>query len=229
MKLFICDDEVQIRHDFEKMIQKLYPQSEIKAFCSGEELLSELEKEPCDVLLLDIDMPGMDGMDVAKRLGEMEVKPLLVFVTSHDELVYDSFRYHPFGFVRKSYFEKEIEKVLRDCERELASHEAHFTFRANGREVCLPLEEILYFEADGNYLKLYLATEEYRLRSTIAAVENSLGTRGFIRVHKGFLVNQKAIRMLGTDELQLENGTTLPIGKTYGETAKKLFMRYMRT
>jgi len=229
MKLFICDDEVQIRHDFEKMIQKLYPQSAIKAFGCGEELLQALATESCDVLLLDIDMPGISGMDVARKLGEMENKPLLVFVTSHDELVYDSFRYHPFGFVRKSYFEKEIEKVLRDCERELESYQSHFTFRANGREVCLPLEEILYFEADGNYLKLYLATEEYRLRSTISAVENSLGTRGFIRVHKGFLVNQKAIRMLGTDELQLENGTTLPIGKTYGETAKKLFMRYMRT
>lgn len=229
MKLFICDDEAQIRYVFEIMIQKLYPQSDIKAFGSGEELLSELEKEPCDVLLLDIDMPGMDGMDVAKRLGEMEVKPLLVFVTSHDELVYDSFRYHPFGFVRKSYFEKEIEKVLRDCERELASCEAHFTFRTNGKEVCLPLEKILYFEADGNYLKLYLAEEEYRLRSTITAVENSLASHGFIRVHKGFLVNQSAIRMLGADELQLENGTELPIGKTYAEAAKKLFMRYMRT
>lgn len=228
MKIYICDDEARIRHDFAVMLQKLCPQSMIKAFGTGAELLKELEKESCDVLLLDIDMPEMSGMDVAKRLGELADKPLLIFVTSHDELVYDSFRYHPFGFVRKSFFELEIEKILRDCEKELESSSRHFSFRMNGKDVRLLLTDILFFEADGNYLKLVASKEEYRIRSTITAVENALSSSGFIRIHKGFLVNQAAIQMMGTDELQLENGRVLPLGKTYIEEAKKSFMRYMR-
>ena len=228
MKLFICDDEAQIRHEFEEIVQRLSPQSEIRVFSSGERLLDVLRQENCDVLLLDIDMPGMSGMDVANCLGEKEYKPLLVFVTSHDELVYDSFQYHPFGFVRKSFFEKEIDKVLKDCARELEGSRKHFSFRVGGRDVRLSVSDILFFEADGNYLRLYSSKEEHRIRSTITAVENSLSSCGFIRVHKGFLVNQLAIRTFGTDELQLENGITLPVGKTYAESAKKLFMRYMR-
>ncbi len=228
MKIFICDDEAQIRRDFGTKVSDLYPESTIRTFASGEALLEGLLEEICDVLLLDIDMPGMSGMDVARHLSEMERKPLLIFVTSHDELVYDSFRYHPFGFVRKSYFDTEIEKILHDCEEELESSVRHFSFRVNGKEIRLLLSEILFFEADGNYLKLETQGETYRIRSTITAVENSLSTYGFIRIHKGFLVNQAAIRMLGADELQLENGNRLPMGKTYAEAAKKLFMRYMR-
>lgn len=228
MKIYICDDEAQIRHDFEITIQKFFPQSQIKLFASGETLVEEFKRETCDILLLDIDMPEMSGMDVAKKLGELEAKPLLVFVTSHDELVYDSFRYHPFGFVRKSYFEKEIEKILSDCQEELESSVRHFTFRVNGKDVRLLLSDIRFFEADGNYLKLIAREGDYRIRSTITAVENSLSAYGFIRIHKGFLVNQAVIKMLGADEIQLENGMTLPMGKTYAESAKKLFMRYMR-
>lgn len=228
MKIFICDDEPQITYEFEKVVQRILPASGIQIFHSGASLLDALAEQTCDVLLLDIDMPKMSGMDVAKRLSELETKPLLVFVTSHDELVYDSFRYHPFGFVRKSFFEKEIEKVLRDCEEELESSMRHFSFRANGQDVRLLLSEILFFEADGNYLKLRAKDGEYRLRSTIAAMENSLGSSGFIRIHKGFLVNQTAIRMFGADEIRLEDGAVLPLGKTYGSAAKQLFMKYMR-
>lgn len=228
MRIFICDDELQIAYEFEKIVRRFLPESKILVFHSGEELLKGMEQECCDLLLLDIDMPKMSGMDVAKRLGEMETKPLLVFVTSHDELVYDSFRYHPFGFVRKSFFEKEIEKVLNDCKEELKSNVRHFSFRSNGQDVRLLLSQILFFEADGNYLKVCAKDGEYRMRSTITAVENSLGTYGYIRVHKGFLVNQQSIRMFGSEEIRLENGVELPLGKTYMEAAKKIFMKYMR-
>ena len=86
-------------------------------------MLPALEKDGCDLLLLDIDMPEMNGMEIAKCLTDLLQKPLLVFVTSHDELVYDSLLYHPFGFIRKAYLEQELEKILSDCKREIASRE----------------------------------------------------------------------------------------------------------
>lgn len=228
MKIFICDDEIQIAREIEGTILRTFPENSITIFTQGEELLKQLEKETCEVLLLDIDMPGLSGLDVAKRLGELEIKPLLVFVTGHDELVYDSFRYHPFGFVRKTYFEQEIEKVLRDCMEELESSTRHFSFRANGNTIRIRMMDIAFFEADGNYLKLSAKEGEFRMRSTISAMENSLSTYGFIRVHKGFLVNQEAIRIFGAEDVELESGVRLPLGKTYAETAKQRFMRYLR-
>lgn len=173
--------------DIAKKTSECLPDSEIRFFSSGRKLLSCLAAEPCDILLLDIDMPDITGLEIAGSLEPGEKRPLLLFVTGHDELVYDSFQYHPFAFLRKSRLDAELTAALADCVQELAYRERHFCFRAGGKRICLFLSDILYFEADGNYLKLFEKKGRYRFRSTIASVENALAACGFIRIHKGFL------------------------------------------
>lgn len=227
MKIFICDDEPKILSDISAKVKAMLPEAAVCEFTRETTLLKEITENNCDILLLDIDMPEISGLDIAARLTSLEKKPLLVFVTSHDELVYDSLQFHPFGFIRKSYMDKEMPRILAECVTELGSREKHFCFHISNGDVKLPLDEILYFESDGNYLKLFSRDSEYRFRSTLSAVENTLSDNGFIRIHKGFLVNQSAIKILASDEAELVNGTRIPIGRSYADTAKKQFMRYM--
>lgn len=229
MKIYLCDDEQKMREEIADRVSTWLPEAEVSTFAGGRELLQQLKENACDILLLDIDMPELSGMEVAKHLAELPKKPLLVFVTGHDELVYESFQYHPFGFVRKQFLDEELGRVLKDCEAEIEQGKRHFNFRMDGKEVCLLLSELLYFESEGNYLKVYTEGEEYRFRSTITAVEGTLKKDGFIRLHKGFLVNQSAIRLFGTEVAELTDGTSLPVGKTYAEEAKQQFMRYLRS
>ena len=229
MKLYLCDDEIKIQEEIKEVVSETLPKAEVSMFSDGKNLLERLHGEPCDILLLDIDMPGLSGMDVAEQLAKLAKKPLLIFVTNHDELVYESFRYHPFGFVRKQFLRKELDKVLKDCVVELEQGKQHFNFRTEGKEVCLPLTELFFFESEGNYLKVYTKGTQYRFRSTITAVEATLKKEGFLRIHKGFLVNQSAIRLFGTEVVELTDGRILPVGKTYAEEAKQLFMRYLRS
>lgn len=228
MRIYLCDDEQKMLENIVDRLQEYVPEAEVEVFTSGKTLLQRLGEKNCDVLLLDIDMPELSGMEVAEQLSVLETRPLLVFVTGHDELVYESFQYHPFGFVRKQFLE-ELKKVVSDCEAELLQGRKHFNFHTADGEVCLLLSEIMYFESDANYLKLYTKEQEYRFRSTIAAMEASLAKEGFIRIHKGFLVNQSAIRLFGTEAVELVNGKKLPVGKTYAENAKQQFMRYLRS
>ncbi len=228
MKIYVCDDEPQMLKDLTAKIKYYMPEDEVQSIGGGNALLIQLQQNLCDILFLDIDMPDISGMDIAGKLMEIESKPLLIFVTSHDELVYESLQYHPFGFIRKSFFDEEIEKVLKDCEAELKDRKKHFHFRMESRDIVLSLTDILYFEADGNYLKLYTEVEMFRFRSTVTAVENSLVNHGFIRIHKGFLVNQSAVKMIGRDGLAMVNGEFLPLGKNYVDEAKQKLLRYMR-
>lgn len=228
MRIAVCDDERRILSDMEKKIKTLFPKSVVAAFADGGHLLEGMSAQDFDVLLLDIDMPKVNGLEIAEQLKKSAHKPLLVFVTSHDELVYDSLQYHPFGFIRKNHFDEEIGRVLRDCEKENADREQHFTFKSGAETVRISLSEILYLESDGNYLRLFTKEAEYRLRDTITAVENTLYGKGFIRLHRGFLVNQKAVRILGTEEAELITGVKVPIGRSYAEEAKKRLMEYMR-
>lgn len=239
MNVFICDDEPQILKNLSERVKIILPDCTVTEFADSEKLSEALRTpndgtlcEPlmeskCEILLLDIDMPNLGGMDIAGQLNLLPKRPLLVFVTSHDELVYDSLMFHPFGFIRKSCLADELEKVLLDCRRELSKRENYFTFKSGSENIRLKVSEILYLESEGNYLKLYAKGQIYRIRNTIAAMEEALSEKGFIRFHRGFLVNQQAVKRLGADEAELVTGMKIPIGRNYGEKAKVQLMRYM--
>ena len=227
MKIAVCDDENKIVEEITSFIKKEFPSSEVKAFSDGESFLASSEERP-EVLLLDIDMSGISGMEVAAALTREKVQTLIVFVTAHDELVYDSFKYHPFAFVRKKFLEEELKAVLSDCAKQLESRNKNFIFHNASKLVTLAQSEILYFEGQANYLAIHTTSEVFKMRSTMAAVEKELEDSDFLRIHKGFLVNLEHIRVLKTEELELDNGTILPIGKSYSEAAKKSILRYMR-
>ena len=163
MRIYLCDDERQILQDMAGKVRGMQPGSRVRCFERSGELWAALQAERCDVLCLDIDMPEMSGLELAVKMEELAVRPLLIFVTSHDELVYDSLKFHPFGFVRKAYFAEEMEKLLEDCAEELGSRERHFFFQSGAERVRLSLQQILYIESDGNYLKLFARPgEPYR-------------------------------------------------------------------
>ena len=155
MKIYICDDEEKLLQDLSALVRSCCLDSQIQKFSSGIELIKNLYKQECDILLLDIDMPDMNGMEAAQKLMKLQKKPILVFVTSHDELVYESFLYHPFGFIRKRFYKEELPKLLQECMEELKKQIRHFCFRRDGKDFRLLLSEIFYFEADGNYLKVF--------------------------------------------------------------------------
>lgn len=227
MKIAVCDDENKIVEEIASYIKKDFSASEVKAYSDGEAFLAASEERP-EVLLLDIDMPGISGMEVAATLTREKVSTLIVFVTAHDELVYDSFKYHPFAFVRKKFLEEELKTVLSDCEKQLESRNKNFVFHNASKLVTLSQSDILYFEGQANYLAIHTTSDEYKMRSTMAGVEKELENSDFLRIHKGFLVNLEHIRVLKTEELELDNGTVLPIGKSYSEAAKKSILKYMR-
>lgn len=174
IRIMICDDEPKMLSDIAEAAALIVNDSEISAYCGGKELLSALGSEKCDILLLDIDMSDISGLDIAQSLSKTDERPLLIFVTSHDELVYDSLHFHPFGFVCKSYLEKELRAMLKDAVKELSGRDKHFCFRSADGNVKLRLDEILYFESDGNYIKLFAIQEEYRFRDTVTSIEDLL-------------------------------------------------------
>lgn len=233
MKIAVCDDEYKILEEIAAFIEKEFPGNKVQTFSDSQAFLSSVRAAPDaepELLLLDIDMPGMTGMELAAEITSEKVRTLIVFVTAHDELVYDSFKYHPFAFVRKKFLQEELRNVLLDCQKEIdgRTSKKRFVFQNGSQLVNLVQSEILYFEGQANYLAIHTVDGEYRMRSTMSAVEKELGDSGFLRIHKGFLVNLEHVRILKTEGLELDSGGLLPIGKSYSEAAKKSILRFMR-
>lgn len=230
--IVICDDEIKTLENISTTIKHEFLSLNIEAnyFTSNypEKIIRILEEDKVDVLFLDIDMPKISGMDIGEYLLNKAMDTLLVFVTSHDALVYESFKYHPFGFIRKSHLENEISQVVRSVSKKLEDKKESLVIKVNNELVKINLNEILYFEAESNYVNLYTKKENYKFRETLGNLEKQLANKGFLRVHKGYLISEKEVFLIKTKEVKLFDETLIPIGRSYSETVKKELMKYMR-
>lgn len=232
VKVAFCDDEAKILEDLSVKIKSEFENLSCKIDLytteNSIELLEYLKNYPVDILFLDIDMPTISGMEIAQTLLNSEIKTLLVFVTGQDALVYKSFKYHPFGFIRKTYFDEEISGVVKSLVEEMQKSSDTFLFKTNDGFNRIKLRDILYFESESNYINLHTKESVYKFRSTVSAIEKELSNKGFIRTHKGFLVNQEHIFSVKSEDVVLSNNVVLPIGRTNRDVIKARIMRYMR-
>lgn len=232
--IVVCDDEETILKDMGRVIEEEFLKRDVgiqSVFLpDARQLLEYLKRERVDVLFLDIDMPYINGMEIASFIQERNLPVLLIFVTSQDTLVYQTFRYQPFGFIRKSVFRDEIGEVAERVVTKLERIQDAIVWQQSGESVIVKLKDIIYLESDLNYVNVITEDKTYRFRDTLTNLEGRLEPKGFIRIHKGFMVNGDKVHILKADRIQMEDGTFLPVGRSYGEAVKKklmlLFRRY---
>lgn len=234
-RIVICDDEKEILNDISQKIQNSFQRNGIPAdytcFSDARALMEHLQTQRIDVLFLDIDMPYYSGMDIAGYINSQEQNTLLIFVTSHDALVYQTFTYRPFGFIRKSHIEEELDQLTRRIGKELSQHRQELVFQKGGELCRIFLNDIIYIEAEGNYLALQLNGDRLRIRETMTNLESKLLDKGFVRCHKGYLANIRHIARLKSAELLLQQGdeeVSLPIGRSYEKEVRKKFLEAFR-
>lgn len=228
----ILDDEEKILKSITEDVQAVYKSeginSEIMSFNNAEQFLKLLDEKIVDILFLDIDMPCFTGMDIAQFIMEKGMKTLIIFVTSHDTLVYKTFTYRPFGFIRKTYFEKELEEVAKRLSVELESMNENIIIKTSDKTFAIRKDDIIYIESEGNYVNIYIKNRCEKIRETLGNMEKELFQRGFVRCHKGYIVNVKCIDKVTSGELLLNNGIHIPVGRNYEKGVKRKLLEIMR-
>ncbi len=232
MTIYICDDDLFFAEMLEKDLHALldlhFAPLSIKVCDNGRELLTLSKQAIPDLVFLDIDMPEMDGFTLAQQLCNLDLQLLIVFVTSLNELVFQSFQYQPFWFLRKDHMEELsviVEKLVQKSEKEKQMLIIKISSETRG----ILLSEILYFESSGHYVNLYLSNEQLRYKEKISSLEQELMFKGFVRIHMGYLVNCRHIRQLTNKQVVLDNDCALPISRSHLQKTQHAFMQYMRS
>ena len=230
--IVMCDDEKEILQTISRKVKSCFEKSgveaEYTALSEAEKLIALLETEKADILFLDIDMPYFSGMDIAGMITERGLQTLLVFVTSHDALVYQTFVYRPFGFIRKTHFDDEIGDMVERLTQELAARREEIIFTRGQEILKIRIEDIYFAESEGNYVNIRVRSNQVeKCRDTLANIGTELKGKGFIRCHKGYLVNAKYISRVRSNELELSDGTVIPIGRSYEKEVKRAILEYM--
>lgn len=232
IKIALCDDDKNalpiIAGAADSAFRARDIQPEITRFTSGKALLDAMEHNRYQIVLLDIEMPGMDGIQVGKVIRDRGDNTPIIFVSECESRVFESFLIQPLGFVRKSNFLNDIAAVaelyIKTCVQDQNSE--YLEFHTRSGLLTLKSKQIRYIEGSRNYQMLYTTsgTEPIEVKMTMDKLEAMTESKGFIRIHKGYLVNYRYIQRIQSNQLTLQDGTELPIGRSKSAEVKTKYL-----
>ena len=237
IKVAVCDDEkealVVIVGAIRQCTQGQGLSAMIETFTSPMRLEKKMREEMYDLLFLDIDMPECDGISVAQKCRAINREAEIIFVSSREERVFDAFSVNPFGFVRKNHFISDIAAAIKLYAEKMSGQSyaaERVALPSHKGTVQLVISQISYIEGSGVYQEVHLAQGEplVEVCSRMAALEEQLEPFGFLRIHKGYLVNYAAIWRIDTETLTLNDGTTLPISRRQRAQTKQRYLMICR-
>jgi len=240
MRIGICDDEKYARQEVQKLCELFFDENCIEhnyiEFESGEEVLTYSTKQdssPIDLLFLDVEMEGVDGIRLKEQLLRQRTIERIVFVTSHKDKVFDAFGQKTIGFIMKPPTYERVEKMLTVVREEMRENVELVFVGYNGEEQSLRLEDIAYFKASGSYTEIYSYASDmtkmecFVISKKIGEVECSMKDCPILRVHKSFLVNLVNVVRVG-EEITVKNlEEKIPIGRKYKEQIKAAYASYI--
>ena len=200
---------------------------------SGPEAVAMIKAEAPDLVFLDMQMPGCDGLEVIARLPEAK-RPAIIFATAHERFALDAFDLAAVDYLLKPFDRDRFQQALRRAQDQLqrnrgteispalsgsAARPDRITVKADGRLVFLSPAEIIRVEAADNYVMLHLTTGRLMLRETMGAIETRLGSQQFSRINRSAIVQLDQIREIqpaqhGDYTVVLRDGTRLPLSRS---------------
>lgn len=229
MHITICDDDKLFLEQFSKILEQEFHKHkqsvEIVCCDSGKQLFFGLNQKATDILFLDIEMPGEDGFAIAARLSKAEEKPLLVFTTSIETLVFESFQHEPIWYLLKRKME-QLPAIVDKIIKKMEDKKKYFQVIISNKVHRFMLSEIIYFESNDHYIFLHMRDATYRFRGKLNDIEKQLDSRFFIRCHASYLVNCQYVRVIGKSKLLLSNDIYVPISRNKLEATQNIFMNY---
>ena len=233
MQIAVCDDEKEIRDMFAEKIGKLYPKAELLLYRSGEELLLS-DKEP-DILLLDIQMPGKNGMETAEELRRKNKKAIIIFVTALDDFVFQAFDVGAFHYLVKPFDDEKFTEVLQNAVKQFEERKKlenaggkrekpNLMITTGGEHITVNPEDIVYAEVFDRKVILHTMESDIEYYGKMKELEKKVGD-AFYRTHRSFLVNFEFIRKYDAATVYLKRGQALISKQNYGEFVKS-YLRY---
>lgn len=231
MRFAICDDE-QTAIDLLQDQFDLRPELAIEhdAYTSGEALLAAYKNGArYDALFIDMEMGGMNGIDTANAIREIDEQVIIIFVTSHTRYMKQAFGHNVLDFVEKAHLDTDLAHAIDVVMRELARRRLSLKINDNKKTLHLYYDEIFYIESVAHYLEFHTKDTVYRSRSSLSQFEATLTPGIFARAHKGFLVNLEHVRAVNAADITLrdKNMPHIPLGEKYKAAFRQAWQRYL--
>lgn len=236
LKIYICDDDLVFANAIKNEVE-LCSDSEhrcsITVFDSPKSFLKAFDSQIADVVFLDIDMPELNGFEVAEIIQKRKNDIIILFVTSHEDKVYESYEYHPFWFIRKSFMQDlktVFPKVLRQIDIDYENKKHTYNLKGENHIVEININTVKYIESYKNDIIIHdKVYGERKIRCKIAEVEKQLYPFNIIRIQNGILVNCRFIKKITSREVILTDESKLCLSRFRIDYVKSEFHNFVRS
>lgn len=228
MKFAVCDDEQEMADYISDKLREYYPgECEIKKYGDGESLLKDRRQEFFDAFFLDIVMPGMNGIELAKKIREDDLYVKIIFVTNREEFAHIGYIYDTFRYVRKSNLEAELCEAVDSLKAYFDSLNEYQNFKTQTGEITRDVKSIKYFEVKGHTITMVSNEHEDQVCGTMKMYRDRIQSRGFILIHKSYLVNFRYIYSVGKNDVILSCGKVLPLSRNRIDEVKNKLQEFL--
>ena len=229
MRIAVCDDEekyrVHVKTELEKIVNSI--DVVIDSFAQGEDLLKKIENKPYDIIFLDIEMPTMDGITIAKKIREQSENMELVFLTNHVEYALEGYEVNALRYLTKPVNPVKLQEVISYMIKREKNRKIIWVKNKDCEEKIL-VTDIIFMEAQNQKVEIHTKDKVYVHRYNMGDYEKELETDGFFRIHRGYQVALGSIESFGHHEVRMEDGTVLPVSKTKEKKLKDALFQYVK-
>lgn len=230
MRIAICDDDpLDIERISRYTVRIINYAVEYEFFHTPEELLAagSREDQSPDMYILDIEMPGMNGLEVAKAIRTRDSRALIVFLTSHMKYMPDVFEVVTFDFISKPITEERLRELLGKADTYLNRTNQSFSFTFRQCRYSLKYSEIVYLEKRGRQAIIHTDNQTYRAILSTGELWERLDGKVFAAAHSSYIVNLEHVRSVSHDEVEMKDGTKIFISRGCREELTRRYMDFI--
>ncbi len=228
MRIAICDDEEIYRIELKALLDKLLINADynIDTFDDGNRLSESFKSLPYDLVFLDIEMPAVDGITLAKKIRAVSEKVFIVFLTSHVEYAIEGYEVNALRYLTKPVDIEKLKEVIRYVQ-EKQGNSRHLIIKEDGEELLIELNDIIYMESMNQNVRIVTSKGEHVIRYNIGDFEEQLKNDGFFRIHRGYLISLAKVKKLSKNDVIMEGDFVLPVSRSNVKALKDALYAYV--
>lgn len=234
IKAAICEDETAILEHISALLKKEFSKNsmvlELSKYNNAISLLEDISSGTTyQIYFLDIEMPGLDGLDFSRKLRQIDDKSIIIFISNKSELVYQSFEVRPFRFIRKNHLAEELSSLITSIKKELNRKDNDsITLECGQNKVySFNVKDIVYVESMRRMWDIHTKDDVTTIVYKLSDIAELLKGHGFIQSHRSYLVNYRYIFSINHGEIVLDDKESIPISRGNLDKVKEEFHKYM--
>ena len=230
IKCLIVDDNINELELIKQTITDLSFQTDLDFNCTLlQDPLSLDKQNRYDIYIFDIDMPLLDGFTLAESIYRSYPDAVIMFCTSHEDFVFESYRANAFYFIRKDHMKEEMKDALRKYMSRITDSRYTYIVHSNRELILLSYESIICFEKHKDYLQVHTENHTYTDRDVnMDAIEKETSPASFIRISRSMIINPKYISRVSGDLIVLSNSMEITVPKRNVSAFMQKYFEYLR-